>query len=80
MHNSSSCAYTIHVKIDLSLAKNQNPKPELEEGEFIECFTVPLSSLYAQLRELEDQGYAIDGRLGAFADGIETAKAWNLAS
>jgi ADP-ribose pyrophosphatase len=32
----------IHVTIDLSLPENQNPKPQLEENEFIEVFTIPL--------------------------------------
>ncbi|KAI1911771.1 ADP-ribose diphosphatase [Ophidiomyces ophidiicola] len=29
----------VHVRVDMSLADNLNPKPQLEESEFIECFT-----------------------------------------
>ncbi|KAK8849028.1 ADP-ribose pyrophosphatase [Apiospora arundinis] len=76
--SSSSCNYMIHLKIDLSDPQNQNPKSQLEEGEFIECFSVPLSGLYMECRALEAQGYAIDGKLGAFAEGLEMSKMWNV--
>ncbi|KAH8900182.1 putative ADP-ribose pyrophosphatase [Thozetella sp. PMI_491] len=78
--SSSSSTYLIHVKIDLSKAENKDPKPKLEDGEFIECITVPLTTLYQQLHQWEAEGFAIDGKVGAFADGIETAKAWGLRS
>jgi ADP-ribose pyrophosphatase len=35
----------VHVDIDTSLPENQNPQPELEDGEFIEIFHVPLLRL-----------------------------------
>ncbi|KAF2808844.1 putative ADP-ribose pyrophosphatase [Mytilinidion resinicola] len=68
----------IHVTVDMSLPENQNPKPELEESEFIECFTVPMTDLYAESERLEREGYAIDARVGTFAEGIEVAKRWKL--
>jgi ADP-ribose pyrophosphatase len=68
----------VHVKVDMSLPANQNPKPRLEENEFIECFTVPLSSLFDELERLEKEGYAIDARIGTLAEGIELAKKWKL--
>lgn len=68
----------IHVKIDLEMAENKMPKPQLEEGEFIECFTVPLKDLYNECRKLEAQGFGIDGKVGAFAEGIESAREWQL--
>ncbi|KLU83069.1 ADP-ribose pyrophosphatase [Magnaporthiopsis poae ATCC 64411] len=64
----------VHVSIDMSLPENQNPKPQLEESEFIEVFHVPLSSLWDECKKLEAQGFAIDARVGTFAEGIEVAK------
>lgn len=68
----------VHVAVDMSDPENQNPKPELEENEFIDCFTVPLKDLYAECRRLESEGYAIDARVGTLAEGIEVAKQWKL--
>ncbi|KAF5863593.1 hypothetical protein ETB97_009687 [Aspergillus alliaceus] len=68
----------VHVRVDMSLPENQNPKPELEENEFIECFTVPLASLFKEMKNLEAEGYAIDARVGTIAEGIEIAQKWKL--
>jgi ADP-ribose pyrophosphatase len=68
----------VHVRVDMSLPENQNPKPELEESEFIECFSVPLASLFDEMKRLEKEGYAIDARVGTLAEGIELAKKWKL--
>lgn len=68
----------IHVTIDLSLPENQNPKPELEENEFIEVFTIPLKDFYPELKKLEEQGYAMDARVATIAEGFELAKRWKL--
>ncbi|CAD6588883.1 MAG: hypothetical protein ASARMPRED_003755, partial [Alectoria sarmentosa] len=38
----------VHVNVDMSLQENQNLKPELEENEFIEVFSTPLKTLYAE--------------------------------
>ncbi|KAJ5296014.1 hypothetical protein PENANT_c001G01949 [Penicillium antarcticum] len=64
----------VYVQVDMSLPENQNPKPNLEENEFIECFTVPVSRLGVELEKLEKKGYAIDARVGSIAEGIEIAK------
>jgi ADP-ribose pyrophosphatase len=66
------------VKIDTSLPENQDPKPSLEEDEFIETFTTPLATLYEECKRLEAEGYAIDARVGTFAQGIELTKRLNL--
>lgn len=66
----------IHVKVDMSLPANQDLKPELEENEFIEVFTVPLSELWSTCRQLEKEGFAIDARVGTLAEGIELGKQW----
>ncbi|KAB8231695.1 NUDIX hydrolase domain-like protein [Aspergillus alliaceus] len=67
-----------YVNVDLSLPENQNPSPELEEEEFIEVFTLPMKSLFADLKKLEKEGYAIETRVVALAEGFELARKWNL--
>ena len=47
----------IHLCVDLSLPENRHPKSQLEDGEFIECFTVPLRNIFEECRKLESQGY-----------------------
>ena len=68
----------IHVIVDTSKPENKIPKAQLEEGEFIECFTVPLRDLYAQCRKLEAEGFAIDARVGTLGEGIEFGKRFRL--
>lgn len=68
----------VHVTIDPSLPENRDPKPQLEENEFIEVFYVPLASLYGELKRLEGEGYAVDARVGTLAEGIELAKRFKL--
>jgi ADP-ribose pyrophosphatase len=68
----------VHVSIDMSTEENQNPKPELEDNEFIEVFSVPLTNLYSEMRKLEKEGFAIDARVGTLAEGFEVAKKWKL--
>lgn len=63
-----------HVNIDLSLPENQNPVPQLEEDECIEVFTVRLDRLWEECVELEKKGYAIDARVGSFAEGLLIAQ------
>lgn len=70
----------VHVSIDMSEPANQNPQPQLEEGEFIDVFTVPLRDLYARCKALEAEGFAIDARVGTIAEGIEVAKKFRLSS
>ncbi|MCJ1298894.1 hypothetical protein MMC08_001685 [Hypocenomyce scalaris] len=70
----------VHVNVDLSLPENQDLKPELEENEFIEVFSTPLKDLYTECKKLEEQGYAIDARVGTLAEGIEIARRWKLYS
>lgn len=68
----------VHVNVDMSLPENQDLKPELEENEFIEVFSVPLRTLYEECKRLEGEGFAIDARVGTLAEGIEIAKSWGL--
>lgn len=68
----------VHVTVDMSLPENQNPKPQLEDSEFIEVFTLPLKDLYTGCKRLEEEGFAIDARVATLAEGIEIARQWNL--
>ena len=64
----------VHVHVDLSLPENQNPQPQLEENEFIETFSLPVATLFTETKRLEAEGYAIDARVGTFAEGVELAR------
>lgn len=68
----------MHVTIDMSLPENQNPQPQLEDDEYIEVFTVPLSNLWEECKKLQAAGCAIDARVGTFAEGLEIAKRFKL--
>ncbi|KIX10582.1 uncharacterized protein Z518_01666 [Rhinocladiella mackenziei CBS 650.93] len=68
----------IFVEVDMSDPRNQegNLKTELEENEYIECFSLPLDNLWTGLTELDRQGFAIDARVGTLAQGVEMARKW----
>lgn len=66
------------MDVDLSLPENREPRPELEEDEFIECFTTPMASLFSDLKRLESEGYAVETRVVAIAEGLEIARRWSL--
>lgn len=68
----------VHVDIDMTLPENKDPKPQLEENEFIEVFTVPLDNLWDECKRLEAEGYAVDARVGTFAEGILLAQRLKL--
>ncbi|KAH8588510.1 NUDIX hydrolase domain-like protein [Bisporella sp. PMI_857] len=68
----------VRVEIDMADPRNRDLKPELEENEFIEVFTVPLRGLWDECRRLEGEGYAIDARVGTLAEGIMMAQRWKL--
>ncbi|KAI4737618.1 putative ADP-ribose pyrophosphatase [Aureobasidium sp. EXF-12298] len=68
----------VHVRLDMSNPDNQNPRPELEENEFIESFSIPLKTLYAECKKLEAEGFAIDARVLTLAEGIEVARQFKI--
>jgi ADP-ribose pyrophosphatase len=76
MTNTNTAICSVHI--DTTLPENENPKPSLEDDEFIETFTTPLITLYAECKKLEAEGYAIDARVGTFAQGIELSKRMKL--
>lgn len=60
------------VEIDINDERNQNPKPQLEDGEFIETFTLPLDNLLTGLlKVVQKENCVIDARLYHLAAGIE---------
>lgn len=66
----NTTTYLVYVDVNLEDPANKDLKPNLEAGEFIEIFTPEVGTLDETLQQLEREGYAIDGRLGAFAAGI----------
>ena len=68
----------VHVTVDMSLPENRNPRPQLEENEFIEVFSLPLRDVYSRCKRLEDEGFAIDARVGTLAEGMEIARRWGV--
>lgn len=68
----------VHVSVDMELPANKDLKPELEEGEFIEVFTVKLTDLWGMCETWEKEGCAIDARVGTLAEGILLAQRFKL--
>lgn len=63
------------VDVDLTEEKNKNPVPELEDGEFIETFTLPLPNLLDDLLEVcKKEGCVLDSRLYHYAAGLKMAQ------
>lgn len=64
-----------YVDVDGTEERNLHPQPELEEGEFIETFRVPLKGLLGHLSELcKREGCVMDARLYHFAVGLDLAQ------
>ncbi|KAI1263848.1 ADP-ribose pyrophosphatase [Xylariaceae sp. FL1019] len=76
MTNTNTAICTVHI--DMSHPDNKNPLANLEDDEFIESFTTPVACLYEKVKEFEREGFAIDARVGSFAQGIELAKRMKL--
>lgn len=64
----------VHVEVDLATEENKMLEPELEDGEFIETFSLPLDGIWDSLQQLVKEGCAIDARVGTLAEGFELAK------
>lgn len=61
---------SVTLEVDLSLEENKNPKPQLEENEYIETFLVDLDKLPEEVEALANKGYKIDSKVGSVAMGI----------
>jgi ADP-ribose pyrophosphatase len=68
----------VFCDVDMEDERNKKPKPELEEGEIIETFKVPLANLHEELEKLEKEGYALDARFASFALGLVAAKRYGI--
>lgn len=65
----------VTVDIDLADEKNQNPKPRLEDGEYIDVFTLPVKGLLEGLVKVcQEENCVIDARLYHFAAGLKLAE------
>lgn len=62
------------LNVDMSLAENKNPVAKLEDGEFIDVFTVQTGKLLEELKRLaKEEGCVVDARLYHLAIGIDLA-------
>jgi len=68
---SNSTTNIAFVKVDGTLSENNNPKPQLTEDEELNVILIPMNSLLSKLNSLQKEGYQIDGRLYAFALGLD---------
>lgn len=65
----------VTMEVDMTDERNKNPKPQLEEGEFIEVFSVPFERMLESLREVcAKEGAVVDARLYHLAQGLALGK------
>ncbi|CAI4267727.1 ATM_1a_G0003100.mRNA.1.CDS.1 [Saccharomyces cerevisiae] len=74
--NTNLCLVTLEV--DMSLPENQKPVTQLEDNEFIECFSVELHKFPDEMVKLDQQGYKLDARVQNVAQGILMAKQYHI--
>ncbi|AJQ09297.1 Ysa1p [Saccharomyces cerevisiae YJM1307] len=74
--NTNLCLVT--VEVDMSLPENQKPVTQLEDNEFIECFSVELHKFPDEMVKLDQQGYKLDARVQNVAQGILMAKQYHI--
>lgn len=68
----------VTVDIDMANEKNQNPQTKLEEGEYIDVFTLPTSGLLDGLIEVcKEEGCVVDSKLYHLAVGLKLASEMN---
>lgn len=69
----------VTMEVDGEDERNIHPKPQLEEGEFIQVFTLPLKGLLENLAKVcESEGAAVDSRLYHLAEGLQLAEELSL--
>lgn len=74
--NTNLCLVT--VEVDMSLPENQKPVTQLEDNEFIECFSVELRKFPDEMVKLDQEGYKLDARVQNVAQGILMAKQYHI--
>lgn len=68
----------VTAEVDMSLPENQDPQTQLEDNEFIVCFSVPLKDFPQEMINLDSQGYKLDARVENVAHGIRLAQQYNI--
>mmetsp|Transcript_17598 Transcript_17598/g.52870 ORF Transcript_17598/g.52870 Transcript_17598/m.52870 type:complete len:384 (-) Transcript_17598:3891-5042(-) len=67
----------VDIHIDADAPANRDVHPELDEGEFIDVFLLPLKSLYRQLVDLQSKDKVqVDARLLMYAAGLDDGAAY----
>jgi ADP-ribose pyrophosphatase len=69
---SSSLLQTVVIRVDLDTHGKVVQK--LEEGEFIDTHMVDVKGILAVLRDFNEKGYLIDGKVWEWAAGLELAQ------
>jgi len=60
---SNTTCKIVTVEIDGDLPENQNPKQELEDGEYVEVMTIPMDKILERMKDFQTQGYGLDGKI-----------------
>ncbi|KAK9452344.1 NUDIX hydrolase domain-like protein [Limtongia smithiae] len=68
----------VQVAIDLSDPRNVTPEQQLEDGEFIENFTVPLKEFPERMIDFAAEGFILDVRVQNIAEGMIVSRKYNL--
>lgn len=68
----------VTIEVDMTASENRNPQTNLEDGEFIECFKVPLKNFADEMAALDKQGYKLDARVQNVAQGIQLAQIYKI--
>ena len=68
---SGETVHLVHMEIDETDLKNQNPETDFDEGEHIETFPVPLKELQSFLKAAHEKGARLDAKLMSFAEGFQ---------
>lgn len=66
---SNTSTRIVHIEIDGSKYKDE-PKQNLQDGEFIKVIKVEKKKLLMELYKFSDEGYLIDPKLFSLAAGI----------
>ena len=62
--------HIVHMEIDETDLKNQNPETDFDDGEHIETLLVPLKDLGSFLNTAYAKGDCLDAKLMSFAEGV----------
>jgi ADP-ribose diphosphatase len=75
----SNCSMrTVICNVDMNDPRDEHPIRQLEDGEFIKTFKVPLKNLAAELAKLESQGYVLCARPASLARWVDMTQWFQL--